>query len=129
MELQVKPIPTIGTVYAHWRVVTGPIRKPHGSTTWFCQCQCGKVKEVRQAALMSGASKSCGCRRNEGQPPKVVSEETKALLRARRSVQAPPNPNGTKLHKYTEEQRKKMSDAATKRWALQRQLKEQGVLK
>lgn len=34
-------------------------------TYWFCQCLCGNIKSIAASSLKSGASKSCGCLRNE----------------------------------------------------------------
>jgi hypothetical protein len=33
---------------------------------WKCLCDCGTVKDVRQIALTSGVTVSCGCKRREG---------------------------------------------------------------
>lgn len=30
-------------------------------TTWKCRCECGKIIQVRQCHLITGAQKSCGC--------------------------------------------------------------------
>ena len=32
---------------------------------WKCQCECGNLKSIRQDALISGRTKSCGCLHNE----------------------------------------------------------------
>lgn len=34
---------------------------PRGARTFWCQCDCGRIKRVRQDHLVSGASQSCGC--------------------------------------------------------------------
>lgn len=34
-------------------------------TTWECICDCGQRKIVQRAALLSGATRSCSCLRNE----------------------------------------------------------------
>lgn len=31
------------------------------NTVWLCKCQCGKEKNIASSALLSGATKSCGC--------------------------------------------------------------------
>lgn len=33
---------------------------------WFCQCSCGKYKEVYSSNLRKGRSRSCGCRGKKG---------------------------------------------------------------
>ena len=37
----------------------------NGESLWWCVCECGKRKKVRQGNLLSGGSKSCGCLRKE----------------------------------------------------------------
>ncbi|MFA9413265.1 AP2 domain-containing protein [Streptococcus sp. E29BA] len=38
---------------------------PRKHITWECQCDCGTIKDIRGAALKSGATKSCGCLNDE----------------------------------------------------------------
>lgn len=123
MDIEIKPIPKPNDTYAHWTVLTGPIRKPNGSSTWFCRCSCGKTKEVRQSALLLGTSRSCGCARNEGKPTRIVTEETKARLKARREVQGSPRLKGSVT---SEETKLKQSLAAKNRWSKARQNQQQG---
>jgi hypothetical protein len=42
-------------------VATQPISKDRNYIRWECQCDCGKVVEVRSSHLVSGQTKSCGC--------------------------------------------------------------------
>lgn len=37
------------------------ISPSRATTTWKCQCDCGKMVEVRSRSLISGKTKSCGC--------------------------------------------------------------------
>lgn len=46
-------------------MVLGVDDKPSRKTYFICQCDCGNVKSVRADALMSGATKSCGCLKAE----------------------------------------------------------------
>jgi len=39
--------------------------RSYGHTVWECQCECGKLTTVYRGHLISGATKSCGCLRNE----------------------------------------------------------------
>lgn len=50
-------------------VVLGPspIRK-HSSPWWNCRCCCGHERAVRQDQLLSGGTKSCGCKRKRTSP-------------------------------------------------------------
>lgn len=53
----------VGRRFGHW-IVLGPAPKGnHGHIQWQCRCDCGAVKLVTQSHLVSGWSKSCGCRR------------------------------------------------------------------
>lgn len=40
------------------------VGKENGFHIWHCQCDCGKITDVRQSNLQSGRTKSCGCDRN-----------------------------------------------------------------
>ena len=40
-------------------------RASNGGKYWVCQCECGKIKEVRGDHLKSGHTKSCGCQNQE----------------------------------------------------------------
>ena len=35
------------------------------SACWLCRCDCGNTKTIRGINLITGATKSCGCLRNE----------------------------------------------------------------
>ena len=35
---------------------------------WQCRCNCGTVRSVNASSLMTGASRSCGCRRRDLNP-------------------------------------------------------------
>lgn len=39
--------------------------KRPGNTYWLCRCECGKYVSVRSSSLRSGATKSCGCLKEE----------------------------------------------------------------
>lgn len=49
-----------GKQFGHWKVLS------RGGTYftrihWWCECQCGEIKQVSGAHLRSGASTNCGC--------------------------------------------------------------------
>ena len=54
----------VGQIIGNWtvlektddRVIAG-----RGYPAWICQCSCGCIRTVLQAALLSGGSQSCGC--------------------------------------------------------------------
>lgn len=62
-----KPIPA-GTIFNRWTVIEGSfITHIHGKARSVCRCLCicGKEKVVRDNALRSGKSLSCGCLQHE----------------------------------------------------------------
>jgi hypothetical protein len=49
-----------------WKIIGQAMRGPHGQARWVCICaRCGTFKVVDHSSLVSGASQSCGCVRNE----------------------------------------------------------------
>lgn len=43
------------------------IRRPKSNgVLWTCQCECGQIKNIRQDALVSGVTVSCGCTKSRG---------------------------------------------------------------
>ena len=57
-----------GRIYGKLTVLhdSGKRRQDSGGVIWTCQCECGQQKDIRQDALLSGASVSCGCQRSRG---------------------------------------------------------------
>lgn len=55
---------------------SGKRRPGSGGIIWRCLCDCGQEKEIRQDALLSGATVSCGCLKSRG------NEKVSRLLRA-----------------------------------------------
>lgn len=55
--------PKPGEVFGRW-TVTAPI-KHNGRWSSECRCECGRVGIVRNAKLLNGQSKSCGCMRDD----------------------------------------------------------------
>ena len=54
----------VGEVYGRLTVLGAPVLK--GSTTgWLTVCECGNFHRVSRTALITGASKSCGCLRRD----------------------------------------------------------------
>jgi hypothetical protein len=49
----------IDDIYGRWKVIRRDGKK------WKCKCECGTVKSVPGRYLNDGASKSCGCLRDE----------------------------------------------------------------
>lgn len=46
----------------HWTVL-----RKNGDRTWLCRCRCGTERNVPETWLLSGLSKSCGCRKSRAQ--------------------------------------------------------------
>ena len=58
---KLKPEP--GRHYGRWALIEKiPEVKP---AKWYCVCTCGTKREVLQAAMVSGRSRSCGCATKE----------------------------------------------------------------
>lgn len=55
----------IGDKFGRWTVIGFSHISKNRQTMWKCACDCGIVKSVLGGALTSGASKSCGCFKNE----------------------------------------------------------------
>ncbi len=45
---------------------SGKRRQGSGGVIWTCRCECGQQKDIRQDALLSGATTSCGCQKSRG---------------------------------------------------------------
>ena len=54
---------------------SGKRRPGSGGVIWKCRCDCGQEREVRQDALLSGVTSSCGCLTSKG------NEKVSRLLR------------------------------------------------
>lgn len=50
--------------------------KKHHRTYWICQCSCGNQKSIAALSLKNGATKSCGCLRNEKVFEAIGKDET-----------------------------------------------------
>ena len=57
----------VGQVFHRLTVISKDVEasKKHGRSYWLCQCECGKQKVIAGLSLKNGATKSCGCLRNE----------------------------------------------------------------
>lgn len=66
----------VGATFGRWQVFSEAKRRtlPCGQQhrVFICECECGMWKPVLLSALLSGASKSCGCLRNELQRQRVT---------------------------------------------------------
>lgn len=62
---------------------SGKRRSGSGGVIWHCRCDCGQEKDIRQDALLSGASVSCGCLISRG------NEKVARLLRDANIVYIP----------------------------------------
>lgn len=52
----------VGQRFTYLTVVDGPVANADGKhRSWTCKCVCGAVRNVREDALLSGKTKSCGC--------------------------------------------------------------------
>ena len=70
---------------------------------WICQCKCGTIRSVEQAALKHGRSKSCGCLQKED----LASRRTTHKRKPKRlyktwsdMIQRTTNPNNSSYSRY-----------------------------
>lgn len=54
----------IGDRYGRWRIVSRADNR-NGQSAWRCECDCGSIVDVAQSSLRGGASRSCGCLKDE----------------------------------------------------------------
>jgi hypothetical protein len=59
------PIDLKGQTIGYWKVLEYYPARDNKGNKWLCECICGKKREIRPTDLLSGKSKSCGCRRKE----------------------------------------------------------------
>ena len=73
---------------------------------WLCRCECGNTKVVRQEALISGRTKSCGCLAKTGIRKAIETRTTHGESGTRKHriwammLQRCENPNATKYELY-----------------------------
>lgn len=59
-----------------------------GRTTWKCQCDCGRIKNIKTDELRSGGTKSCGCWNNEQRSKRVENLYSKRIKYSPREASA-----------------------------------------
>lgn len=64
-----------GKRFGRWTVIKRSENKAR--TRWLCRCDCGTLKSVQGSGLVTGASTSCGCFRNEQGYPERTKSVTK----------------------------------------------------
>lgn len=60
-ELPHEPVNIAGHRFGNWQVISYAGKDKHGNSQYNCQCDCGSIRAVQYANLISGTSKSCGC--------------------------------------------------------------------
>lgn len=58
---QKHPIPHGGDRFGQLVLITKAKSGERGESRWWCRCDCGNEKEIRQKSLCEGLSRSCGC--------------------------------------------------------------------
>lgn len=84
----------IGQKFGEWTVLSFHSASRNGHTRWLCYCSCGKEKDVFSTHLLSGASKSCGCKKPRGSERKEWTGH--GLISGRLWNQIVRGANGTK---------------------------------
>ena len=70
-----------GQKFGYWQVLTAKtVRSKSGGRVALCQCICGETRYVLVESLVSGRSKSCGCRRAEGQSQNQLEGRDKGQI-------------------------------------------------
>lgn len=54
-----------GKKFGKWTVIKRSGSDARYNATWFCECECGTIKEINSYNLNLGKSKSCGCERRK----------------------------------------------------------------
>jgi hypothetical protein len=54
-----------GKKFGRWLVLRPAKTDKNGHLLWRCQCECGTIKEINGQSLRRGATKSCGCYRDD----------------------------------------------------------------
>lgn len=54
----------------------------NGGAKWLCKCNCGTVRAVKAASLLSGRSYSCGCYRSDRRRGMVGPKDTPASIKS-----------------------------------------------
>lgn len=55
----------VGEHFGRLTVLHEGRKNAHYERYWFCRCECGEVKEIKQDNLLKGRTKSCGCLKKE----------------------------------------------------------------
>lgn len=66
-----------GRKYGKLTVLNRDSNTNAGDTTWVCLCECGNIKTIRRAGLVTGRTKSCGCLLSESSKNRMINLATK----------------------------------------------------
>lgn len=93
----------IGQRFGRWTVLRKAPMRSHWRSYWFCVCDCGTEREIRQESLQNGKSASCGCLHREISTKKLTthgmvgSPEYSSWESMRARIK---NPNNVAYHYY-----------------------------
>lgn len=93
-----------GTVFTYWTTIGIP-ENISGRKSVLCRCKCGTEKHVRISKLLEGASKSCGCWRNEmltthGQTKNSIRQQSHEYWIWNSMIQRTTNPKNAGYRNY-----------------------------
>jgi hypothetical protein len=89
----------VGGKYGRWTVIRFDHKSHDGRLNWLAKCDCGTVKTVIGPALLSGASKSCGCLWHETITTHGMTK-TRTFKSWDSMLQRCTNPNAPDYHRY-----------------------------
>ena len=66
-----------GETFGYLTALEPTEKRFHGGVVWKCQCKCGRICEVPYNNLVTGNTRSCGCKKREkSQPPLHYVDQT-----------------------------------------------------
>lgn len=95
----------VGDKIGYWTVVSLAPKGKGGVKQWHCICECGKERDVMEARLKNGTSRSCGCHRFDKRKQRAFSRDsngkhTRLYGRWANIKDRCCNPNCKDYHKY-----------------------------
>jgi hypothetical protein len=75
-----RPRVSVGERYGKWLIVRPAKKDAKGRVFFWCQCDCGTLREVWSGNLLDGGSRSCGCAAKQAQKEKFTLPNNGAAI-------------------------------------------------